>query len=480
MLAGVTLGGTGSFRPATSDARLPGSRPVPVERASTIAEYEAYPEDAAEFTLPRIGRGTCAGQANAPVLVTISRRGGGFHVNRGCFDGTSFVPVATVGQRTSAQAPKRTGPMYGMPRKAMPALLPPARPASSPATVPDPAAEAAEDAPSEVGSEYRYDVSMPWLTATGGLVRRCRNSLQHTTGGSFVSYPEPARYAGCRPGGRATDPDVVTMVPVPGELGDRIPAIGIETSVIRHIDADGTLDRVGRQGDIGCMRGARGGSCATPIPRTCPGDDGGAFYRWSALPAALTELPPDAARGPLVAATIFARGCRDEGDYQTLKSATALLDGRGWVARSRGGAFGPLMSWRVPETAEPVLSIGAGFAQRLVSLHAVPVPHSRFWLKAGNIALALGCASVLVALVLLLRLTRGSLGWSAVAAVLAALLLGFHSAADRIVGDGFTRDAELSVYSPNAGAPEVRMLLHGRAWLQQRTPVVADGNRALI
>ena len=284
VLAGVTLGGTGSYRPATSDARLPGSRPVPVERTSTIVEYEAYPQDAAEFTLPRIGRGTRAGQANAPVLVTISRRGGGFHVSRRCFDGTSFVPVATVAQRTRTQASKQTGPMGRMPRKAVPAPAPPARAASSPAAVRDPAGEAAEDAPSDVGSEYRYDVSMPWLTATGGLVRRCRNSLQHTTEGSFVSYPDPAKYAGCRPGGRATDPDVVTMVPVPGELGDRIPAIGIETSVIRHIDADGSLDAVGRQGDIGGMHGARGGSCATPIPPTCPGDDGGAFYRWSALP----------------------------------------------------------------------------------------------------------------------------------------------------------------------------------------------------
>ena len=138
------------------------------------------------------------------------------------------------------------------------------------------------------------------------------------------------------------------------------------------------------------------------------------------------------------------------------------------------------MSWRVPETAEPVLSVGAGAAHRLVSLHAVPFPHLRLWLKAGNIALVLGCACVLVALVLLLRLTRGGLGWAAVAAGLAALLLGFHSVADRIVGDGFTRDAELSIYPPEAGAPEVRMLLNGRAWLQQRTPVVADGDRALI
>lgn len=465
VLAGVTLGGAGSYRQATGDADRLGTPATPIGRASTIAEYDPFPQG--DFTLPRIGLGTCGGRSGEPVLLTISRRAGGSNVNRYCFDGRTFAPSA--GQ--AAQPGKGDGATHAV------AIATRAAQASQGGTAP------LENVLAR--SEYRYEPSMPWLTPGGGLTRRCRNHKGGTTTGDFAQYPDAARYAGCRGRGVQTDPDIVTLLPVPGALSTPIPAIGMETDALRHVDADATLPAAGPttedassvQRRAGCMLPGPG-ACARALPGPCVRAARGSAYRWSATQPAIASF--GAASEPRVAVTLFARGCGSDGDYQTLRSRTAVLGPSGWLPRTNGDAFGKLVEWAVPETAEPVLALGTGVAQRLVSIHAAPVAHVRIKTKLANVALVAGWLAAAAGLLALLGLTRPWLRRAVVIGAAALCLIGLNKTLNRHVGDGFSEDAELAIYPPGNGPPTTRLIEHGRPWLQQRMPVVADGERNVI
>lgn len=459
VLAGVTLGGTGSFRPSTEDMGQLGQTNVTLDRASTVAEYDPYPQGSAQFVLPRIGHGPCGGRANVPILLTIRRRAGGYGLGQRCFDGSIFIaPGARRGAAATTPVPEdnaRTRRARG------------------------PAPTAARDVP--LGSEYAFDLGMPWLTSEGGLVRRCRNHLHGTTFGRFVEARAMLDYVGCRRGAEvATDPSVVTMYPVPGDLSAAIRAVGIEKTVLRHVDADQLLTDGSRQNAIGCMTGARGGTCRIPLPASCDGEGVDDLHRWLASPPLVGEVRRDARGGTIVGVTLLTRGCGNDVDYQRLTTRTALLDSRGWLLRPNGETFGPPVRWSVPETAEPVLAVGAAGGQRLVSLHVIPKPglHAKRKLSGFALIAAGILAGIAVGLALFLR--RWAL-WGALAVGgLAALAFAAHRSVAGAIEDGFGPDAELVVYAPGGSVVSTQRLVGGRPWLQRRMPVVADDGRDLV
>lgn len=438
VLAGVTLGGTTSYRPIFGPAGKAGSGDS-FTRASTIAEYDPYPSGAADFALPRLAIGKCGGIEGMPLLVTILRNAGGYHVKRRCFDGSTFgdplprADLAGGGKRADA-----------------------------------------------VGSEYAYVPSLPWLTPDGGLTRRCRSYGNDTTGGDFARYDDPAAYAGCLGRGRETDPDVVTMFPVPGNLARRIEAVGIGKGKLRHVDADRLLPKDDRLAKIACMTGARGGQCELPLPKACEAAETSDFHRWFASPPAIRAIRPDQAGSAVVAVTLFARGCGNGRDYQALRSRTALLDGAGWLPNPGGKAFRPAVHWAVPESAEPVFAHQSTRGPRLVGLHVVQRQGLHWKRPVANLLLLVGILAFPAAVLLLLLLSRRAIIWGLALAGFAAACFGLNGVLGRSVGDGFTDDAEFAVYSPGGATPSVRRLLGGRAWLQQRLPIVPDEGRTLV
>ena len=450
VLAGVTLGGTDSYRPASLDGRRLGSSEIRLDRISTTAEYDPYPQGSAQFALPRIGRGDCLGHPNTPVLVTIARRPGGSEINKRCYDGKTFI----LALLTARAPPTRT------------ALPAPATVVGTPAS---------NTASAEPRSEYSTVVSMPWLNASGGLTRWCRNEQGGTTFGFFASSRDALSYSGCRTTARsAFDPDVVTMFPVPGRLSEVVPALGFalpdRPETPQQLVA--LNDDPGRLG--GCTGSHRGPRCYTPLPAQCRGSGSGEAYRWFA--EAPLVLPR--ADGP-AAVTLFSRGCGRDRDYQTLLSVTAHLDGSGWLGDA-GRAFGPAATWWLPEGAEPFVGIGTADAPALLSLRVLP-DKSVARLNTGRaIAKSVTIACAVAAFVALLLLTRVAAAVAIALAVVAALSWMIANRLDAGGRDGFTQDARLEVYRPGRDRPAARPLPGMRPWLQQRMPVVVENGRVIV
>jgi hypothetical protein len=471
VLGGVTFGGFSSFRGASDDRGALDTSSSDNRHFSVLAEYEPYPAGNAVYSVPRLVHGDCFGRPNVPILIQFLHQPGGSDVNVRCFDGHSFVTPTAASKTATA-----------------------------------------------IGSEFPFRIGAPWIsdaTSPSRLLQWCRyvwdnkkkdrpdatttETPDNTTRGRFQLQDNATGFLGCPALSSlgfddAQDPDVVTPFPVPGHLAAQVPAFGLTKGSLTYFRMPGPLHEIKAPNDPRTLCRDHDGNqirCSIALPNTCDRSPDKDRYRWFATtPIAIagTASAPGLPEGPSAEVTIFARGCNNEENYQTLIShSTTLTDGGFFHEPGKPASFGAASFWNLPETAEPFVPMSeGGHLVGLLSVHAVKQPDAARLAWWGSV-LRIGSAIALIAMALMiLNLVKSDLAVAlALGAFGAAGLLVAHWLTAGLSPDGFSEDAEIVVYRPGPdehSMPDAKPVLFpaGRPWLQQRMSVLRSGTDYLV